>query len=178
MDGTQSNNKTKEDSMQPGIINANPPPRRANSTNGMQSSRIVFVLGAALLGALAGCVGDQGGPSHARVHARPPPGYVGGQAVVQDDYVYYPGYQVYYASNRRQYVYLEGSSWVTRPAPPRVSVDVLVASPSVRLDFHDSPAVHHTTVVRQYPKHWAPPTSHPNHGGGDRDNGHDQGSHR
>ena len=77
--------------------------------------------------------------------------------MVQDDYVYYPGYQVYYSSNTRQYVYQEGRSWVSRPAPPRVSVDVLFASPSVRLDFHDSPAIHHAAVVRQYPKHWAPP---------------------
>ena len=78
-----------------------------------------------------------------RVYAPPPPVYVEAGVVVQDDYVYYPGYQVYYSSNRRQYIYLEGRSWVSRPAPPRVSVDVLFASPSVRLDFHDSPSIHH-----------------------------------
>jgi len=82
--------------------------------------------------------------------------------MVQDNYVYYPSYQVYYSSNRRQYVYMEGSSWVTRPAPRGVSVDVLLSSPSVRLDFHDSPAQHHATVVRQYPKNWAPTGA--NHG--------------
>ena len=86
--------------------------------------------------------------------------------MVQDDYVYYPGYQVYYSGNTRQYVYLEGSAWVTRPAPPRVSADVLFASPSVRLDFHDAPAVHHETVVQTYPKNWAPPGwNHGNKGG-------------
>ncbi len=69
-----------------------------------------------------------------------------GQSLVQDDYVYYPGYQVYYSSNRRQYIYQDGRSWVSRPAPPRVSVDVLFASPSVRLDFHDSPAIHHARL--------------------------------
>jgi hypothetical protein len=106
--------------------------------------------------------------------------YVEREVVVQDDYVYYPGYQVYYSSNRRQYIYQDGRSWVTRPAPPRVSVDVLFASPSVRLDFHDSPAVHHAKVVQQYPKHWAPPKSSSNHGDGYRGDGkgNDQGDHR
>jgi hypothetical protein len=97
--------------------------------------------------------------------------YVESGVVVQDDYVYYPGYQIYYSSNRRQYIYREGRSWVSRPAPPRVSVGVLFASPSVRLDFHDSPANHHATVVRQYPKHWAPPGGSPNRGQGNKDNG-------
>jgi hypothetical protein len=88
--------------------------------------------------------------------------------VVHDDYVYYPGYEVYYSSSRRQYTYRDGRSWVSRPAPPRVSVDVLFASPSVRLDFHDAPSVHHERVVRQYPKHWAPP------GHGNKGNNHDR----
>ena len=96
--------------------------------------------------------------------------YVESGVVVQPDYVYYPGYQVYYSGNTRQYVYLEGRSWVSRPAPPRVSANVLLASPSVRLAFHDSPAAHHATVVRQYPKNWAPPASSPNHGQGNRGN--------
>ena len=138
-------------------------------------SKIGVVFGAALLGALTGCVGYVDGPRHARVYAPAPAVYVEAGVVVQDDYVYYPGYQVYYSSNRRQYVYLEGRSWVSRPAPPRVSVDVLFASPSVRLDFHDAPAIHHATVVRQYPEHWAPPGS--NHGNKEgRDEGHDDGN--
>jgi hypothetical protein len=142
------------------------------------AGKIGFVLGAALLGALTGCIGYVDGPRQGRVYAEPPPVYVEGGVVVQDDYVYYPGYQVYYSSNRRQYVYLEGRSWVSRPAPPRVSVDVLFASPSVRLDFHDSPANHHTTVVRQYPKNWKPPGSSPNRGQGNRDDGNAPGGRR
>jgi hypothetical protein len=46
---------------------------------------------------------------------------------------------------------------VTRPSPPRVSVNVLLAAPSVRVDFHDSPAAHHAAIVQTYPKNWAPP---------------------
>ena len=133
-------------------------------------SKIGFVLGAALLGALTGCVGYVDGPRHGGAYVQPPSVYVQAGVGVQDDYVYYPGYQVYYSSTRRQYTYRDGRSWVSRPAPPRVSVDVLFASPSVRLDFHDSPAIHHASVVRQYPKHWAPPgSSHGNKGGNKED---------
>ncbi len=148
--------------------------------NRTKCSKIGFVFGTALLGALTGCVGYVDQPRQARVYAPPPPVYVENRVVVQDDYVYYPGYQVYYSSNRRQYIYQDGRSWVTRPAPPRVSVDVLFASPSVRLDFHDSPSVHHATVVRQYPKNWAPPGSSPSRGEGNRDNGkgNDRGDRR
>jgi hypothetical protein len=142
--------------------------------NRTKRSKIGFVLCAVLSGVLTGCVGYVEEPRPARVYASPPPVYV------QDDYVYYPGYQVYYSSNRRQYIYRDGRSWVTRPAPPRVSVEVLSASPSVRLDFHDSPAIHHATVVRKYPKQWTPPGWSPNRGEGNRDDGkgNDRGGRR
>jgi hypothetical protein len=125
--------------------------------NKIKLSKTRFVFGAGLLCALTGCVGYVDGP-RARVYDAPPSVYVQPEIVVQDDYVYYPGYQVYYSSNRRQYIYLEGRSWVTRPSPPHVSVDVLFASPSVRVDFHDAPAAHHTAVVQTYPRNWAPPS--------------------
>lgn len=145
--------------MQTRFVNTVQPPTKKSSMGKLNRSKIGFASGAALLGALTGCVGHVDGPHHATVYAPPPPVYVENAVVVQNDYVYYPGYEVYYSSSRRQYTYRDGRSWVSRPAPPRVSVDVLFASPSVRLDFHDSPAVHHTRVVRQYPKHWSPPGS-------------------
>ena len=135
--------------------------------------KIGFVFCAALLGALTGCIYVDR-PGHGEVYVHTPTVQVEVGAAVQDDYVYYPGYQVYYSSNRRQFTYLEGRSWVSRPAPPRVSVDVLFASPSVRLDFHDSPANHHASVVRQYPKDWAPPGSSPGNKEG-RDEGNEKG---
>ena len=147
-----------------------------NKTRHWVTCKTGFVLCAALLVALTGCVGYVDEPRHARVYAPPPPVYAESRVVVEPEYVYYPSYQVYYSGNTRQYVYLEGRSWVSRPAPPRVSADVLFASPSVRLDFHDSPSIHHATVVRQYPKHWAPPeSSHDNKEGHDAGNkrGHD-----
>lgn len=137
-------------------------------------SKMGFVFGVALLGVLTGCVGYDDRPHHTRGYYRsPPPVHVETAVVVHDGYVYYPSHQVYYSRTRHHYVYLEGRSWVTRPSPPRVSVDVLFASPSVRLDFHDSPSAHHSKVVRQYPKHWSPPGHQKEHPGRGNAKGND-----
>jgi hypothetical protein len=119
-----------------------------------QADKAGVVLGAVLLATLTGCVGYVDGP-RAGLYVAPPVVETG--VVVEDDYVYYPGYDVYYNSSRHQYAYLEGGAWVSRPAPRGVSIDVLLASPSVRMDFHDSPANHHAEIVRQYPKNWKSP---------------------
>lgn len=127
-----------------------------------------IVLIAALLPMLGGCMA---GPDHARRRAHGPSVYVQSTVVVEDDYVYYPGYEVYYSSNRHNYVYRDGRNWVTRSAPPRVAVDVLFASPSVRVDFHDSPARHHATVIKTYPRGWRPAgDNHDNRSNGRNDN--------
>ena len=114
---------------------------------------------------------DYAPPPPREGYAPPAPVRVESEVGLQDEYVYYPGYEIYYNSHRRQYTYREGNSWVSRPAPPRVAVDVLFASPSVRLDFHDAPEAHHQAIVRQYPKHWAPPGKphDRNQGRGERD---------
>lgn len=137
-----------------------------NMKNPMPYPKLSITLAAALLTALTGCL-------HAPRTAGDslPPDYVEGAVLVQDDYVYYPGYQIYYNSRRNQYLYQEGRSWVARPAPPRVAVDVLRASPSVRLDFHDAPEIHHSQVVQQYPKQWKPPGDNPTHGKEGQNNG-------
>ena len=80
--------------------------------------------------------------------------------------MYYPNYGVYY-SPIHGYAYMEGGAWVSRPAPRGVSVDVLLASPSVRMNFHDSPANHHAAVARQYPRNWKPSRSNQKSGGGE-----------
>ena len=116
------------------------------------------MFGAALLGLSSGCIGDMNEPRRIGMDTEPPTSvYVERGVAAQDDYVYYPAYQVYYSSERRRYVYLDGHSWVSRPTPPHVAVDVLFASPSVSVPFHDSPANHHADIVKQYPRHWAPP---------------------
>jgi hypothetical protein len=135
----------------------------------MNKTKIGLVFGTALLGLLSGCVGYVQGPG-VGVYAPTPAVYVETGIAVQDDYVYYPDYQVYYSSYRHQYVYLDGRSWVSRPAPPHVSVDLLFASPSVKLGFHDSPANHHAEIARQYPRHALPA---PNRGNQDHHDNHD-----
>ncbi len=124
--------------------------------NSQKTQGLRLAFGTALLGTLTGCVGYVDGPRQGVVYMHPPAVQVDASLVVQDDYVYYPGYQVYYSSSRHQYAYLEGDAWVSRPVLRGVSVDVLLASPSVRMNFHDSPANHHAAIARQYPKHWAP----------------------
>ena len=135
------------------------------------TSKAGLVLSVALLGALTGCVGYVDGP-RAGVYVAPP------VVVVQDDYVYYPDYEVYYSSSRHQYAYREGSAWVSRPAPRGVTVDVLLRSPSVRMDFHDSPELHHAEVVRQYPGNRAQPGSNQGRNGDRKDNQRDQRDQR
>jgi len=107
-----------------------------------------FVLCAALVTSLTGCVAYVDGPRAGL--------YAPSVVVVEDDYVYYPDYAVYYSGTRHQYAYLDGGAWVARPAPRGVTVDVLFASPSVRMNFHDSPANHHSEIVRQYPGNRSP----------------------
>jgi hypothetical protein len=111
-----------------------------------------FVSGAVLLATLTGCYVT--GP-RAGIYVEPQ------VFAVQDDYVYYPGYECYYSVSRHQYAYREGNAWVARPAPRGVAVDVLLVSPSVKMDFHDPPAHHHATVVKQYPKNWKPSGANP-----------------
>jgi hypothetical protein len=118
-----------------------------------------LVLGAVLLGALTGCVAYVDRPAPGSVYVSP--AYENTTVVVVDDYVYYPSYECYYSVSRHQYAYREGNAWVSRPAPRGVSVNVLLASPSVRMNFHDSPAQHHAAVAKQYPKNWKPSGAKP-----------------
>jgi hypothetical protein len=132
-----------------------------------QTRTVGLVLCVAVLSTLTGCVGFVGGPSA---------GNYGGPNVfaVQDDYVYYPQYECYYSVSRQQYAYREGNAWVARSAPRGASANVVMASPSVKMDFHDSPAQHHAAVVKQYPKNWKPSGS--NQGQKQKDDQHDEGN--
>ena len=118
-----------------------------------------FMAGTIFLAAFTGCVVDGPG-GHAQVQTT---------AVYQDDYDYYPGYETYYSRNRHEYVYRDGNAWVRRPAPKGVTPEVLVGSPSVRVDFHDSPERHHDTVVKSYPKTWKSPAKIQDHQNDHRD---------
>ena len=76
-------------------------------------------IGAALVITLAGCVGyveESRGPRR----SSPPVVYVEGSIGEREDYVYYPGYEVYYSSYRRQYYYVDGRVGVAAGAAARV----------------------------------------------------------
>jgi hypothetical protein len=125
----------------------------------LRTNNVGFVLSAALLVALAEGVSSANGQG-AGITITPPVVAAAPPVVVQDNYVYYPSYGIYYNSGWHQYTYLQGGAWVNASAPGGVSVDVLRASPSVNMDFHDSPANHHDATVRQYPKNWKPSGVH------------------
>ncbi len=131
-----------------------------------QSRNAGLAFGAAAIMSLTGCVAYVDEP-RGEIDAGPP------VFVEQDDYVYYPSYGVYYSNSRHEYAYQERGAWVSRPEPRGVSVDVLLASPSVRMDFHDSPANHHAAIARQYPRNWAPSHAEQGQRG---DHGNDRGN--
>lgn len=128
----------------------------------LPSSRLSsgLLAGAALLGTLSvlGCVKQQNyQPNTATDPVAVAAPAAPAEVAVVDDYVYYPEYEIYYSAHRHQYGYRDGNGWAWRPAPPRVSVNVLFASPSVHMDFHDSPERHHGDVIRNYPHNWKQP---------------------
>jgi hypothetical protein len=133
-----------------------------------QNKKVGFLLGAVLLAALTESA-VYAGDLHVGIVVSPPvvvvapPVVVTPVVVVQDDYVYYPDYAVYYNSHRHQYAYLQGGAWVFAAAPQGVSVDVLLASPSVRMDWHDSPEHHHAEMVKKYPRNWKSSDVHHDH---------------
>jgi hypothetical protein len=116
---------------------------------------VVIIVGGMAMFTLTGCVGYVDRADTSEMYPVGPT--VQTTFVIEDDYVYYPSYQIYYSSRRHQYAYRDGQNWISRPAPHGVSIRQLEASPSVRLDFHDSPVQHHETVIRKYPKNWSPP---------------------
>lgn len=123
-----------------------------------KTNKVGFVLGAMLLAALTEGAGNADGQSVGITIT--PPIVVVAPVVIQDDYVYYPTYGVYYNSRLHRYHYLRGDAWVVQPAPEGVSVEVLLASPSVNMDWHDSPERHHAEMVQKYPKNWKRDNSH------------------
>jgi hypothetical protein len=132
-----------------------------------------FALLATALGALTGCIDDRAGPRSG--YRGPPPVPVRAAVVFQDDYDYYPGYETYYSRNRHEYVYQEGNTWVRRSSPRGVAVNVLLAAPAVRLDFHDSPEAHHDATIKAYPRNWSPGgPAHDNRDGRKHDAGDDR----
>jgi len=130
-----------------------------NKKHFFKTNKVGFVLGAVLLTALAEGVSSADGQA-VGITVTPPavvvtvPVVVAPVVVVQDDYVYYPTYGIYFNSSQNRYAYLNNGAWVFAPAPYGVSVEVLRASPSVNMDWHDSPEKHHAEMLHRYPKDW------------------------
>lgn len=103
--------------------------------------------GLLLIATFAGCASDSA------YYRDRPIGYDDRSVVYEDDYDYYPGHEIYYARNRREFIYRDGDRWV-RTTSPHVSSRVLLSSPSVRVEFRDSPERHHHEVIRRYPRDW------------------------
>jgi len=127
-----------------------------NQKHFIKTHQVGFVLGAVLLAGLTTGVGTAAAQSIG-ITVTPP---VVAPVVISEDYVYYPNYGVYYNSHRHQYHYLKDNVWVTQPAPEGVSAEVLLASPSVNMEFHDSPEKHHAEMLKRYPRNWKPAAAH------------------
>ncbi len=122
-----------------------------------------LLLGAVLLAGLTGCYSE----GYSTTYRDRPIGYDDRTTVAyEDDYDYYPGHEVYYARNHQEYIYRDGNRWVRAPQPRGVSSQVLFSSPSVRVEFRDSPERHHDNVIRRYPRDWRHDDRHHDH---DRD---------
>jgi hypothetical protein len=120
------------------------------STTTKKGLKSGIALGALLVGTLAAPALYADG-IHADINIPVPSVSVN---VTPDNYVYYPKYGVYYSSHRRQYYYQDHGAWVWGARPPSVSGDVVLGSPAVKMDFHDSPDRHHDEIVRKYPRDW------------------------
>lgn len=139
----------------------------SNSSFSRITSQLTLLVGAGALAFLAGCYT---GPERTGYRSSGP-----GPVIVQDDYVYYPGDEVYYNNTRHQYVYRDGNAWVNRPQPPHGWAQ---NAPSVHVDFHDAPERHHAEVTKTYPKNWhSVPPAKPAHNDDHRDDHNDNDRH-
>lgn len=56
------------------------------------------------------------------------------RAVVENEYLYYPEYDLYYDRDQREFLSVENDRWVTRNRPRNVSPDRVFTSRAVNLD--------------------------------------------
>ena len=114
-----------------------------------------FGLGLVVLAMLAGCADSPPWSSTSKV---PTNGQLQAALGRKSSFVYFTSYEIYYDRNYSQYTYWDGSVWITGTEPPQgISTDLLLASPSVVMNFHDAPEWHHAAVVRNYPRNWGRP---------------------
>jgi len=108
------------------------------------------IAGTCLLAALTGCTSAGSGPS-SHYPARPA---VQATLMIDDDYDYYPRYEIYYSRRRNEYVYRDANAWVRRSDLRGITLAMLDSGPVVHMDFHDSPEFHHGSIVQSFPRNW------------------------
>jgi hypothetical protein len=111
-----------------------------------------LIAGSLLLAALTGCVTAGSGPSSR--HPAHPVVAMQATLMIQDDYEYYPRYEIYYSRRRNEYVYRDANAWVRRGDLRGITLAMLESGPMVRMDFHDSPEFHHGRIVQSFPRNW------------------------
>lgn len=115
----------------------------------------LLIVGLSLL--LAGC---EGFPQIGTGTSRPSAEQLQAALKWEDQYVYFPGYEIYYNRTQGYYVYWTNDGWVERfDLPAEVEPQELLASPFVEMPFHDSPGPHHAQVSRDYPLDWGQPNA-------------------
>ncbi len=94
--------------------------------------------------------------------------------MVEDDYDYYPRYEIYYSRHRNEYIYRDASAWVRRSDLQGITLAMLESGPVVRMDFHDSPEFHHSGIVQRFPRNWEQPGRNHNDKNRHRDDERDE----
>ncbi len=118
-----------------------------------KTNRTALILGALVTVALIKCGGTVQAQNVTVSVPVPAPSVT---VVAQDDYVYYPQYGMYYNRTHHRFYSLNHGAWVVGAAPVGFTADVVLASPSVHMDFHDTPEHHHADIIKRYPHDWKP----------------------
>jgi hypothetical protein len=71
------------------------------------------------------------------------------RTTAQNQYLYYPDYDLYYNRNTGDFISFENNRWIARKSPRNVSSDRLFASRSVSLQGYDTPEQHRAMYYRQ-----------------------------
>ena len=118
-----------------------------------------WVLGLSLLGGAAGIGCANHRPGWAARQQEMPYQVEPYAFLAEDDYTYYPQYETYYSNRQHKYAFYTQGAWMLRPSFTGVPLEVLLASPSVKMTFHDDPANHHAQMLVDYPRTWTAPVA-------------------
>lgn len=103
-------------------------------------------LGAIALLAVSGCVTNEDAAGGVAVFGNP--GYQT-RTVVQNDYFYFPDYDIYYNRASGEFLSVENGRWTSRNRPLNVPVNRLLASRAVSVNTYISPQHHREVYLRR-----------------------------